>query len=129
MERHLDPATNAYCIVKDNTGLLDLPLAKCACGAFVFSCVCAELLHMDDSLHDCLYWPVKLTPEDARLLRTISTYDENGRHFTDIDSKYSAAFLGRMEASGFIKINRPVNGAEGYPYFEHWIVEVTPAGQ
>jgi hypothetical protein len=70
----------------------------------------------------------ELTPEDARLLGQLTTRDEAGTHFTQ-NPLFPNTWLEKMEAAGFIEINRPVHGPTGIAYGQdEWSVEVTPAG-
>ena len=63
-----------------------------------------------------------LTDDDKRTLGTLCTRDEAGRHFTET---HSDEWLDRMEAAGYITIDRPVHEATGIPYSqEYWTVQV-----
>lgn len=64
----------------------------------------------------------EIAADDRRLLGTLCTRDDAGKHFTET---HSAEWLGRMEAAGYITIDRPVHPATGIPYSqEYWSVEV-----
>ena len=62
------------------------------------------------------------TDHDKRMLGSLATKDDAGRHFAET---HSAEWLDRMEAAGYITIDRPIHSATGIPYSqEHWTVEV-----
>ena len=64
----------------------------------------------------------KLTDDDKRVLGELTTKDDAGRHFT---ATHSTDWVDKMEAAGYITIDRPVHRATGIPYSqEHWTVEV-----
>jgi hypothetical protein len=66
----------------------------------------------------------ELTREDKILLGRLTTNDDAGRHFT---STHDSAWLDRMEAAGYITIDRPVHAKTSIPYsLEYWSVEVSP---
>lgn len=63
-----------------------------------------------------------LTNADRRDLGRLTTRDDAGQHFTAL---YPDEWLARMEAAGYITINRPIHAATGIPYGqEEWSVEV-----
>ena len=58
-------------------------------------------------------------------LRTITTKDASGRHFTEFCPDWE-----ELESAGLITVNRPIHGATGIPYGqEHWSITVTAEGQ
>ena len=66
------------------------------------------------------------TENKVRILSTITTRDEAGRHFT---SRVNSAALAALESEGLITINRPIHEATGISYSEeHYSIEVTPEG-
>lgn len=65
------------------------------------------------------------TEETVKVLSTLTTRDEAGRHFT---SRLSRTTISILEAEGLCTVSRPVHST-GIPYSEeHWSVEVTAAG-
>lgn len=63
-----------------------------------------------------------LTDDDKRMLGELTTKDAAGRHYTET---HSAEWLDRMEAAGYITIDRPVHEATGIAYSqEYWTVQV-----
>lgn len=65
------------------------------------------------------------TAEKVRLLSTLTTRDEAGRHFTE---RFARADLDQLESDGLITITRPVHQT-GIPYDQaHWSVEVLSEG-
>ena len=69
----------------------------------------------------------KMTDENkVRILSTLVTHDEAGRHFTTL---VNSADLADLESEGLIVINRPVHEKTGLPYSEeYYSVEVTVDG-
>ena len=69
----------------------------------------------------------KMTNENkVRILSTLTTRDEAGRHFTTL---VNSVDLADLEFEGLIMINRPVHEASGIPYSEeYYSVEVTSDG-
>lgn len=67
-----------------------------------------------------------ITSDDLiRELCIITTRNDAGRHFTEWSDHYE-----RLEAAGWIRIDRPVHEATGIPYsMDSWSVEVTEEGQ
>lgn len=66
----------------------------------------------------------QLTAEDRRLLGTLCTRDEAGRHFIET---HSPEWLERMEASCYITIDRPTHPTTGIEYGrEYWSVGIMP---
>jgi hypothetical protein len=66
------------------------------------------------------------TNDRVRILQTLTTRNEAGRHFTE---RYSPAVLSGLESEGLIAIDRPVHQPSGIPYDQScWTVEVTPKG-
>ncbi len=66
------------------------------------------------------------TENKVRILSTLTTRDEAGRHFT---SRVNFADLAALESEGLITINRPIHEATGIPYGEeYYSVEVTTEG-
>jgi hypothetical protein len=66
----------------------------------------------------------RLSQKDRRMLGTVATYDDAGRHFTE---RYPADWLQRMEDLGYITIFRPIHGLTGIPYGpEYWRVQAAP---
>ena len=64
----------------------------------------------------------KLTDDDKRMLGSLATKDDAGRHFAET---HSDEWLDRIEAAGYIAISRPVHPATGIPYSqEYWTVQV-----
>lgn len=53
------------------------------------------------------------TQDKVRVLSTITTRDESGRHFYE---RYDADVLDALEADGDIEIYRPIHEATGLPY-------------
>jgi hypothetical protein len=67
------------------------------------------------------------TSEQVRILATLTTRDEAGRHFSGL---YDLAEIEALENDGLIEIGRPVHCQTGIPYsIENWTVEVTDDGQ
>lgn len=65
------------------------------------------------------------TEETVKVLSTLTTRTEAGRHFTSL---LSSTTISTLEGEGLITVNRPVHST-GIPYSEeHWSVEVTPEG-
>lgn len=68
-----------------------------------------------------------VTDERLRILGTITTRDEAGRHFTE---RFDSIDFEALEAAGYLDIRRPIHQPTGIAYTQdHWTVEVTPAGQ
>lgn len=66
------------------------------------------------------------TEDQVRILSTLTTRDEAGRHFTSLVGSEEIASL---EAAGLITVSRPTHEATGIPYGEeHYSVEVTAEG-
>ena len=64
----------------------------------------------------------EITAEDKRMLGELCTRSDSGKHFTET---HSAEWLDRMEAAGYITIDRPVHQATGIAYSqEYWTVQV-----
>lgn len=66
------------------------------------------------------------TEEKVRILFTLTTRNEAGRHFTEL---HFEGDLTELEDEGLIEIKRPVHTATGIPYGqEDWSVTVTEEG-
>lgn len=59
----------------------------------------------------------ELTRQDKLQLGHLTTRDEAGRHFYEV---FDGAWLERMEAAGYITINRPTHEATGIAYSQEY---------
>lgn len=65
------------------------------------------------------------TEETVKIIATLTTRDDAGRHFTSLLGRDT---ISALEAEGLITVSRPVHST-GIPYSEeYWSVEVTPEG-
>ena len=66
------------------------------------------------------------TEEKVRILSTLTTRDEAGRHFT---SRVSSEDIKSLEVEGLIEVSRPIHEPTGIPYSEeHYSVSITEDG-
>lgn len=77
---------------------------------------------MKTTREQCEDFSNALTSDDRRQLGNLCTRDDSGKHFTITTP---GAWLERMEALGYITIDRPVHSPTGIQYSQdHWSVEV-----
>ena len=67
------------------------------------------------------------TEEQVRILSVITTYNEAGKHFTEV---YFWSDLVELQECGLLEIHLPVHATTGLRYSEkHYYVEVTEEGR
>jgi hypothetical protein len=68
----------------------------------------------------------KITDDMIRILCTIATRDDSGKHFT---KKFSADDLMDLEDAGLIDVSRPIHEPSGIMFDrDQWTCEVTDGG-